>query len=112
MKQILPGFLLMEATIAVLMSIILSSIMVLYLGKAATLRADIRNRSYALSCALETMEGVLSGSIAHTHAACTVQKIPLLTSPLCTGIDLVLPPLAHSVLVRAQSMVLCSWTGR
>lgn len=117
LKIAIPGFLLIEAMIAILMSILLSSIIVLYLGKSATLRAEIYHRSQALTSAISVMEGLLGDAILSDQRSpdCGVHFIPV-SLPICEGVDLVLPSLTPCVQItiantREQVLVLCSWIG-
>ena len=114
------GFLLIEATIAILISIFLSSIIVMYQGKSALMRAKTLYRSQALAGAIATLEGVLGGTVIEDSipTGCSLQVIslPLPSRPICEGVDLAIPPLASLVQVHVvdtrleeRVLVITSW---
>jgi hypothetical protein len=117
------GFLLIEATIAILISILLSSIIVMYHGKSALMRAQTLYRSQALAGAISTLEGLWgsTGIDDSIPTGCTVHttSIPLLSQPMVEGVNLTIPSLAPLVQVRVvdnrldpeRILVITSWLG-
>lgn len=106
-----PGFLLVEVTIAILMSILLSSVIVVYHGRAAQARAQARVRAQLLARALEAMELGLAGIRTQE----SLYPIPV-SKPLIEGLSVVIPDLSPAVCVRIHdeqgaTLMLTSWIG-
>jgi hypothetical protein len=107
----ISGFLLLEATSAILISIMLSFSMVWYQGKAATARAQAHRRLERLTRARDSLERVLAGE--DPQESCSY--IPI-GRPQIQGLPLMIPELQPILMVsvideQEERLTLTRWVG-
>lgn len=110
------GFLLIEATVAILIALLLSACMVLYQGKAALLRAQAAAHLQALHGALALLEGQSAG--LPENLVISTHRVAIACVPVSEGIPLIISPISpctqvcvHDARMPEQVCLLATWLG-